>query len=153
MRIGFGYDSHRLVKGRSLILGGVLIPYELGLLGHSDADVLTHAVIDALLGAQGAGDIGNLFPDSDPKYKDISSLLLLKTVIEQMKDYKITNIDCVVLAQEPKLSPYMNAIKSSLSECMGIDSSQINIKAKTEEGLGEVGRKEMVKAYAVALIE
>ena len=150
-KIGHGYDAHRLEDNRKLILGGVEIDYERGLAGHSDADVLVHAIIDALLGAAGLGDIGELFPDSDKKYKNISSLILLEEVGEIIKkDYIIANIDCTIVAEKPKLAPYKQAIKNKLSEVLQAD---INIKAKTEEGLGFTGRGEGIAAYAVCIIE
>lgn len=154
-RIGFGYDVHRLQKDRKLIIGGVEIDYEYGLLGHSDADVLTHAVMDALLGAAGKGDIGTHFPDTDEKYKDISSIKLLCEVKNILQDegYKISNIDAVIVAQEPKISPYKEKIAITLSEALAIDKSQINIKATTEEKLGFTGDGSGMSAKAVALIE
>ncbi|WP_250227321.1 2-C-methyl-D-erythritol 2,4-cyclodiphosphate synthase [Anaeropeptidivorans aminofermentans] len=154
-RIGFGYDVHRLQKGRKLIIGGVEIAHEYGLLGHSDADVLTHAVMDALLGAAGKGDIGTHFPDTDEKYKDVSSIKLLcevKNIIED-EGYKISNIDAVIVAQEPKISPYKEKIAAELSKALAIDKSQINIKATTEEKLGFTGDGSGMSAKAVALIE
>ena len=150
-KIGHGYDVHRLANNRKLILGGVEIDYERGLAGHSDADVLIHAVIDALLGAAGLGDIGALFPDSDDKYRNISSVILLEEVAAMIKkDYAISNIDCTVVAQEPKLAPYKQAMKDKLSEVLHTD---INIKATTEEGLGFTGRREGIAAYAVCILE
>lgn len=142
--VGMGYDVHRLVKGRPLILGGVEIPSEKGLLGHSDADVVSHTIMDALLGAMGLGDIGELFPDTDPKYKGISSLLLLEHVLAVLreKQLRIINLDITVMAQRPKLAPWKGAIKASLAKIMGIRESQLNIKATTTEGLGFVGREE-----------
>ncbi len=152
MRVGFGYDSHRLVMGRDLVIGGVKIPYEKGLLGHSDADVLTHAVIDALFGAEANGDIGRHFPDSDDKYKGINSILLLEEAVSLMNG-KISNIDCTILIQAPKMAPYIEEIRKSLASALKIDVSNVSVKAKTEEGMESVGRGEMVKAYAVALLE
>jgi len=150
-RIGHGYDVHRLEDNRKLILGGVEIDYGRGLAGHSDADVLIHAIIDALLGAAGLGDIGELFPDSDAQYKNISSLILLEKAAAIInKDYIIINIDCTVVAEQPKLAPYKQAIKNKLSEVLQAD---INIKATTEEGLGFTGRGEGIAAYAVCIIE
>jgi len=150
-RIGHGYDVHRLEDNRKLILGGVEIDYERGLAGHSDADVLTHAVIDALLGAAGFGDIGELFPDSDAQYKNISSLFLLSKVAAIIhKDYIIANIDCTIVAEQPKLAPYKQAMRKNLS---GILQTDVNIKAKTEESLGFTGRGEGIAAYAVCMIE
>ena len=152
MRIGFGYDSHRLTQGRDLIIGGVKIPFEKGLLGHSDADVLTHAVIDALFGSEANGDIGRHFPDSDEKYKDINSIFLLKETVSKMNG-KIVNIDCTILIQKPKMAPFMDEIRKSLADALGTDVSNVSVKAKTEEGMGEVGKGEMVKAYAVVLTD
>ena len=147
-KIGHGYDVHRLAAGRELILGGVLIEHECGLLGHSDADVLTHAVIDAMLGAAGLGDIGELFPDTDAGYKNISSLILLERAAALVSEnYYISNIDCTVIAEQPKLSPYKQAIKNKLGQILRAD---INIKAKTEEGLGFAGRA--IAAHAVCLL-
>ncbi|MFH0826511.1 MAG: 2-C-methyl-D-erythritol 2,4-cyclodiphosphate synthase [Candidatus Omnitrophota bacterium] len=152
IRVGMGYDIHRLVKGRKLVLGGVEIPHEKGLLGHSDADVLIHAVCDALLGAVGDRDIGEHFPDTDPKYQDISSVELLKAVLQlvQEKKYRIGNIDTVVVAQEPSLIPFKNQIKKNLARILGIGQDEVNIKAKTNEGLGAIGRMEAIACYAVA---
>jgi 2-C-methyl-D-erythritol 2,4-cyclodiphosphate synthase len=153
-KIGHGYDVHRLEAGRKLILGGIEIEHERGLAGHSDADVLIHAVIDALLGAAGLGDIGELFPDSDAKYKNISSLILLEKAAEIIKkDYAIVNIDCTIVAEKPKLAPYKQAMKDNLSAVLKIDGSAVNIKAKTEEGLGFTGRREGISAYAVCMLE
>ena len=153
-KVGIGYDVHRFVEGRKLILGGVEIPFEKGLLGHSDADVLVHAIIDAILGAMGENDIGKLFPDNSPKYKDISSLLLLKEVAKllEKKNLKIVNIDSTIVSQRPKISPYTNEMKNKIADCLKIDSTQINIKGKTTEGLGFEGREEGISAYAVVLI-
>lgn len=155
MRVGHGYDVHRFAPGRDLIIGGVKIPYEQGLLGHSDADVLLHAVMDSLLGAAALGDIGLHFPDTDDKYKGISSLLLLKETGRLVKEagYEIVNIDATVLAQAPKLRPYMDQMRENISKTLSIAISQINIKATTEEGLGFTGRKEGMAAHAVSLIE
>jgi len=154
VRVGFGYDVHRMVEGRPLVLGGVNIPYEKGLLGHSDADVLTHAIMDALLGAAGAGDIGRHFPDSDGQYKGISSLLLLSRVREllQKKGLNIVNIDSVIVAQKPKLASYMEAMTLNVAESLGVKPSQVNVKATTTEGLGFAGAGEGIAAYAVAMI-
>lgn len=154
MRSGIGYDVHRLVEGRKLILGGVDIPFEKGLLGHSDADVLTHAICDALLGAAGLGDIGRHFPDSDNSYKDISSLLLLEKTSSMIVDkgFMISNIDATIFAEKPKLAPYMDQMVSSIAACSGIDPSQVNIKATTTEGLGMFGKGEGMGAMAIALI-
>lgn len=155
MRVGHGYDVHRFVPGRDLIIGGVKIPYEQGLLGHSDADVLLHAVMDSLLGAAALGDIGLHFPDTDDKYKGISSLLLLKETGKLINEagYEIINIDATVLAQAPKLRPYMDQMRENISKTLGIAISQVNIKATTEEGLGFTGRKEGMAAHAVSLLE
>lgn len=152
MRIGFGYDSHRLAEGRDFILGGVKIPFEKGLLGHSDADVLTHAVIDALLGATANKDIGRHFPDTDDKYKGVSSVKLLSRVME-MLGHRVINIDCTVLAQRPKLSPYIDRIRETLAGYLQTDIGNVSVKAKTEEGADAVGRGELVKAYAIVLID
>ena len=155
MRVGFGYDVHRLVSGRDLILGGVKIPHDVGLLGHSDADVLTHAVMDAILGALAQGDIGQHFPDSDPAYKNIDSLILLARVMELVKQNKsrINNVDVTILAQNPKLMPYMAEMRRKLAEVMEIGPEDVNIKATTTEGLGFVGREQGIAAYAVVLLE
>lgn len=152
MRIGFGYDSHRLAEGRDFILGGVKIPFEKGLLGHSDADVLTHAVIDALLGATANKDIGRHFPDTDDKYKGVSSVKLLSHVRETL-GHGVINIDCTVLAQRPKLSPYIDRIRETLAGYLQTDIGNVSVKAKTEEGADAVGRGELVKAYAIVLID
>lgn len=155
MRIGFGYDVHALTKGRKLILGGVLIPHEVGLLGHSDADVLVHAIMDALLGAAALGDIGKHFPDSDPKYKDADSIKLLSHVGDLLKDlnYTITNIDSTVVAQAPKLAPFIDVMRKNIASALGIDISQISVKATTTEQLGFEGRKEGISAVAAALLD
>jgi len=155
MRVGYGYDVHRLVEGRKLILGGVEIPYEKGLLGHSDADVLTHAIMDGLLGALGKGDIGRHFPDSDAKYEGVSSLELLGEVAKIMnaENYAIGNIDAVVVVQAPKLAPYNASMVSALCGRLGIEESRLNIKATTEEGLGFTGSGEGIAATAVCLLE
>lgn len=155
MRIGHGYDVHRLVPGRKLILGGVEVPYELGLLGHSDADVLTHAVMDALLGAAALGDIGQLFPDNDPAYEGADSLLLLKRVAELLaqKGCAIGNVDATVLAQRPKLAPHISAMRKALAEAMGVPLDRVSVKATTEEGLGFTGAGEGIAAHAVVLLE
>jgi len=154
MRIGHGYDVHRLVEGRKLILGGVEIPYELGLLGHSDADVLLHALCDAILGALGAGDIGKHFPDSDPTYKGIDSLKLLDQVIElaAQRRYGVSNCDVTVIAQRPKLAPYIPAMVEKVAAHCRIDRECINIKATTTETLGFEGRGEGISAHAVVLL-
>lgn len=155
MRVGFGYDVHRLVNGRPLILGGVEIPYEKGLLGHSDADVLVHSVMDALLGAAGAGDIGRHFPDSDERYKGIKSLILLSQVGEILneKGFSVGNIDAVVVAQQPKLAPYMEEMKLNMAKALAIDPARINVKATTTEGLGFTGTGEGIAAYGTAIIK
>lgn len=155
MRIGHGYDVHRLVTGRKLILGGVDIPYEKGLLGHSDADVLTHAVMDALLGAAALGDIGQLFPDNDPRYEGADSLALLREVCRIIGEagYRVGNIDATVLAQAPKLAPYREQMRQNLAQAMGVDISQVSVKATTEEKLGFTGAGEGIAAHAVTLLE
>ncbi len=155
MRIGHGYDVHRLVIGRKLILGGVEIPHSHGFLGHSDGDVLTHAVMDALLGAAALGDIGVHFSDKDPAYRDISSLLLLDRVMELLRreGYRVGNVDATVIAQAPKLAPHMADIRQSLSRRLGIPLSQVSVKATTEEGLGFTGSELGIAAHAVVLLE
>ena len=155
MRIGHGYDVHRLTEGRKLILGGVEIPYEKGLLGHSDADVLTHALMDALLGAAALGDIGKLFPDSDERYSGADSLGLLRQVAALLteKRYTVSNVDCTVIAQRPKLAPHIPLMRRNLAEAMGIGADQVSVKATTEEGLGFSGAGLGIAAHAVALIE
>ena len=155
MRIGHGYDVHRLMEGRRLILGGVEIPFEKGLLGHSDADVLTHAIMDALLGAAALGDIGKLFPDSDPAYEGADSLKLLERVVEVLKEngYMVGNVDATVLAQRPKLAPHIPQMRERLARAMGTDMGRVSVKATTEEGLGFTGAGEGIAAHAVALIE
>ena len=155
MRIGHGYDVHRLTEGRRLILGGVDIPWEKGLLGHSDADVLTHAVMDALLGAAGLGDIGRHFPDTDPAYAGADSLKLLEHVVKLLgeRGFSVGNVDATVLAQRPKLAPHIPQKRDNLARTRGVDPSRINIKATTEEGLGFTGSGEGMAAHAVALIE
>ena len=155
MRCGIGYDVHKLAENRALILGGVQIPYEKGLLGHSDADVLAHAIMDALAGAAGLGDIGLLFPDTDPQYAGISSLKLLQEVrrMVESKGYAIGNIDAVVIAQQPKLRPYIGQMEETLAKTLGIGMPQINVKATTEEGLGFTGSGEGISAQAVCLLE
>lgn len=154
MRIGMGYDVHRLTEGRDLILGGVKIPYEKGLLGHSDADVLLHAVMDALLGAAALGDIGKHFPDSDPAYKGISSLKLLEHVGEllEKEGYTVGNIDATIIAQRPKMAPHIPVMRKNIAEVLRIEESQINIKATTEEGLGFTGSGEGISSQAVCLL-
>ena len=155
MRIGHGYDVHKLVKGRDLIIGGVKIPHEKGLLGHSDADVLLHAISDALLGAAALGDIGKLFPDTDAAFKGADSRVLLKRVCERVieEGYRIENIDATVLAQAPKLRPFINEMRAQIAEATGLDISAVSVKATTEEGLGFTGAKEGMAAHAVCLIE
>jgi len=154
MRTGFGYDSHRLVQGRRLIIGGVEIPFEKGLIGHSDADVLCHAITDAIIGALGMGDIGTHFPDTDPKWKDAVSIELLKYIVEmtKMNGYYISWIDTTIIAEKPKIYPYIDQIKESLA-MTGISTRAINIKAKTNEGMGFIGRGEGIAAFAVCLLE
>lgn len=154
MRIGMGYDVHRLVEDRKLILGGVEIPWEKGLLGHSDADVLVHAVMDALLGAAALGDIGQHFPDTDPAYKGADSLQLLSKVGEILKEagYQIGNVDATVIAQRPKLAPYREQMRVNMARALSVDASQISVKATTEEGLGFTGAGEGISAQAVALL-
>lgn len=154
MRTGFGYDSHRLVAGRKLIIGGVEVPFEKGLMGHSDADVLCHALTDAVLGALGLGDIGRHFPDNDPKWKDAVSIELLTYVVELaiMNGYKVAWVDTTVIAEQPKMAPFIDAMKDALSKT-GIPPGNINIKAKTNEGMGFIGRGEGIAAYAVCLLE
>lgn len=154
-RIGIGYDYHRLGEGRKLILGGVEIPFSKGLAGHSDGDVLTHAVCDALLGAAALGDIGQHFPDTDPQWKDASSLALLARVVELIhhKGYRIVNVDAVVIAQEPKLAPHFAAIREKLARALAVEPEFVNVKAKSTEGLEAVGRGEAIAAQAVALLE
>ena len=155
IRIGHGYDVHRLVEGRRLILGGVEIPHETGLLGHSDADVLLHAIADALLGAAALGDIGKLFPDNDPAYKDADSLLLLRKVGVHLytAGYRIVNIDATILAQAPKLSPHIREMRANIARTLELDPSAVSVKATTEEGLGFTGEKSGIAAHAVCLIE
>ena len=154
MRIGHGYDVHRLVEGRKLILGGVEVPHTLGLLGHSDADVLTHAVMDALLGAAALGDIGRHFPDTDPAYAGADSLKLLDHVVEllEKKGYQVGNVDATILAQKPKLAPYIEKMRDNLAARMKVDPDQVNVKATTEEKLGFTGAEEGIAAHAVALL-
>ena len=154
MRIGHGYDVHRLVEGRKLILGGVEVPHTLGLLGHSDADVLTHAVMDALLGAAALGDIGRHFPDTDPAYAGADSLELLDHVMEllEKKGYGVGNVDATILAQKPKLAPYIEKMRDNLAARMKVEPDQVNVKATTEEKLGFTGAEEGIAAHAVALL-
>lgn len=155
MRIGHGYDVHRLVSGRKLILGGVEIPHETGLLGHSDADVLLHAISDAILGAIGEGDIGRHFPDTDPAYKGASSIKLLQQVmiLAENKGYRIGNLDATIVAQKPKLAPYISRMRINIAEALNCDGERVNVKATTTEELGFAGRKEGIAAYSVVLLE
>ena len=155
MRVGSGYDAHRLRSGRALILGGVHIDHPVGLDGHSDADVLTHAVIDALLGAAGLGDIGRHFPATDPKYKAVSSLDLLESVVRMVKDagFRIANVDSTVIAEEPRLQLHLGAMRAHLAKALDVELNAVNVKATSPEGLGALGRKEGIAAQAVALIE
>jgi 2-C-methyl-D-erythritol 2,4-cyclodiphosphate synthase len=150
-RIGFGYDVHRLVEDRPLILGGVEIPHPVGLDGHSDADVLTHAIIDAVIGALGVGDIGQHFPDTDPKYKGVSSLSLLKTATDMIhrEGFQLNNLDATIVAQTPKLAPYLNTMREKFAETLAAPADRINIKATTSEGLGFCGKREGMEAFAV----
>ena len=154
MRVGLGYDVHKLVEGRDLIIGGVQIPYEKGLLGHSDADVLLHAIMDALLGAAALGDIGKHFPDTDSKYKGISSIKLLEYVRELIDDelYVVGNIDATIIAQRPKMAPYIEQMKKNVADALAIEVSQVNIKATTEEGLGFTGSGEGISSQAVCML-
>ena len=155
LRIGQGYDVHRLVSGRRLVVGGVAIPHETGLLGHSDADVLLHAISDALLGAAAMGDIGCLFPDNDSRFKDADSLVLLSAVAEKLKEsgFSIVNIDCTLIAQKPKIRPYMDEMRANIARACGISVEFVSVKATTEEGLGFSGREEGMAAQAICLIE
>ena len=155
IRIGHGYDVHKLVKGRKLILGGVEIEHDKGLLGHSDADVLLHAISDALLGAAALGDIGKLFPDTDPKFKGADSSVLLRHVLTRLacEGYEVVNVDCTVLAQAPKLAPHIGRMRSNIARALGIDVSCVSVKATTEEGLGFTGKKHGIAAHAICLIE
>ena len=155
MRIGHGYDVHRLVEGRDLILGGVKLDYPMGLDGHSDADVLLHAVSDALLGAAGLGDIGLHFPDTDPRYKGADSLRLLEVVGEKVKGrgFRVGNIDVTMIAQKPKLRPHIPAMQENIAKALGVDPSRVNVKATTEERLGFTGRQEGMSCHAVCLLE
>ena len=153
MRVGIGYDSHKLVEGRKLILGGLEIPFAKGLLGHSDADVLCHAIMDSLIGAVGLGDIGKHFPDNDPQWKDVSSIQLLGQTVELMRfnGYEVSWVDSVIIAENPRLAPYIEDMKQVLSQS-GIPSGAMNIKAKTNEGMGFLGRGEGIAAYAMCLL-
>ena len=154
MRIGMGYDVHKLVSDRKLIIGGVNIPYELGLLGHSDADVLLHAIMDSLLGAAALGDIGKHFPDTDDRFKGISSILLLENVGNLLREngYKIVNIDATIIAQKPKMLPYIDKMRENVAKALNIELNQINIKATTEEGLGFTGKLEGISSQSICLI-
>ncbi len=154
MRIGMGYDVHKLVTNRDLILGGVTIPYELGLLGHSDADVLLHAIMDSLLGASALGDIGKHFPDTDPKYKGISSIALLKAVGKLLKDnnWAIQNIDSTIIAQKPKMAPHIPTMRENIANALDISLDQINVKATTEEGLGFTGEGKGISSQSICLL-
>lgn len=155
MRIGTGYDVHKLVKERELIIGGEKIDYELGLLGHSDADVLLHAIMDAMLGALALGDIGKHFPDTDKRYEGISSILLLEHVnaLINEKGYTLGNLDCTIIAQAPKMRPYIESMRENIAKALATDIDKINVKATTEEGLGFTGKKEGISAQAVVLLE
>lgn len=155
MRIGHGYDVHRLVEGRKLIIGGVNIPYEKGLLGHSDADVLLHAVTDAILGAAAMGDIGGMFPDSDNKYAGIDSMQLLETAYAAVKSkgYVVSNLDCTVIAQKPKLAPFIPEMRHRISVCLSVDEDAVNVKATTEEKLGFTGEGLGIAAHCVTLLK
>lgn len=155
MRIGHGYDVHKLVEGRRLIMGGIEIPYEKGLLGHSDADVLLHAISDALLGAAALGDIGKLFPDTDPQFKGADSLLLMKEVYRNIKDmgYRVVNVDATIIAQKPKMRGYIDSMRENIAKALECDISDINVKATTEEGMGFTGEGMGISAHAVCLID
>ena len=155
MRIGHGYDVHRLVEGRELIVGGVHIPYEKGLLGHSDADVLLHAVSDALLGAAAMGDIGGMFPDNDPEYLGADSLVLLRQVFQRLRDngYSVINVDCTVIAQKPKMKPYIPEMRMNIAAALSTEVENISVKATTEEEMGFTGRGEGISAHCVCLID
>ncbi len=155
MRIGHGYDVHKLVEGRKLIVGGVDIPHSLGLLGHSDADVLLHAISDALLGACAMGDIGGMFPDTDPEWEGADSLKLLEAVVKKLNDsgYFIENIDSTLIAQKPKMKPYIPQMRENIAKACGIDADMVSVKATTEENLGFTGRGEGISAHAVVLVD
>ena len=155
LRIGLGYDLHRLVEGRPLILGGITVPHTKGLEGHSDADVLTHAIIDALLGAAALGNIGQHFPDTDPKFCGADSLILLDEVVQKLDQagYEVVNLDANIIAQRPKLNPYLDNIRTKIAEHLGVKMDQISIKAKTNEGVGPEGREEAISTQAIALIK
>ena len=154
MRVGMGYDVHKLVEGRELIIGGVKIPHTLGLLGHSDADVLLHAIMDALLGAAGLGDIGKHFPDTDPQYKGISSMKLLSRVAELIREkgYVVENIDATIIAQKPKMRPHIPQMEENIAGALGISTDQVNVKATTEEGLGFTGTEEGISSQAICAL-
>ena len=154
-RIGTGYDLHRLEEGRPLVLGGVTIPHSKGLIGHSDADALTHAIVDALLGAAALGNIGQLFPDDNPKYKDVESLWFLAETRDQLSvsGYSVVNVDATIIAQEPKLNPHLDAMREKLANCLRISIERVSVKAKTNEGIGPEGRGEAISVHAVALLE
>jgi 2-C-methyl-D-erythritol 2,4-cyclodiphosphate synthase len=154
-RVGLGLDAHSFQTGRRLVVGGVEIPYESGLAGHSDADVLTHALMDALLGAAGERDIGVQFPDSDPAYRDISSLVLLDKVMTlvKKKGFKVINVDCIIIAQEPRLSPYLDEMRGRLAPLLGLEESRVGVKATTTEGMGFTGRGEGIAAMATVLLQ
>lgn len=155
MRIGLGYDVHKLVENRDLILGGVKIPHQKGLLGHSDADVLLHAIMDAILGALALGDIGKHFPDTDDRYKGISSLKLLKEVnsLIKTKDYKVSNLDSIIIAQKPKMAPYISQMRKNIAEALDISINDVSVKATTEEGLGFTGTCEGISSQAICMLE
>lgn len=155
VRIGHGFDLHRVAAGRPLVLGGVIIPWRAGLLGHSDADVLIHAIIDALLGALGLGDIGGWFPDTDPRFRDIASTRLLATVLAdaRLESWRIGNVDSTILAEQPRLAPHIPAIRESLAAALGVDRDRVSVKAKTMEGLGWIGTGDAIAAHAVVLVE
>lgn len=155
MRVGLGYDAHQLVAGRALILGGVTIPHPLGLLGHSDADVLSHAIGDALLGAVGAGDLGAHFPDSDPTFKDVSSLLLLEKIVDlvRQRGFKPVNVDATVVAEQPRLAPHVPEMRARLARVLGLTPDDVNVKATTTEKMGFAGKGEGIAAYAVVLLQ
>lgn len=154
MRVGMGYDVHRLVEGRDLIMGGVKIPFELGLLGHSDADVLLHAIMDALLGAAALGDIGKHFPDNDDRYKGADSMELLKNVADMIEaeHYIVENIDATIIAQKPKMRPYIDTMRANIANALGVEITQINVKATTEEGLGFTGTMEGISSQAICML-
>jgi len=155
MRVGIGYDSHRLAEGRRLVIGGIVIPFEKGLLGHSDADVLCHAIMDAVIGAVGLGDIGRLFPDTDPRWKDAVSTELLRYVVDlaRMNGYAIAWIDATIIAERPKLGPFRPAMAAGLAGALGVEPSAVSVKAKTNEGVDAAGRGEAIAVHAVALLE